>query len=127
MLDETKFEVRDKRFSFTDEEIPVEVTPQKEEVPEQKPADAEPILPVTFGSFVLSLATSALIHLGQGGVALAGETKVQLPLARQVIDLISLLEEKTKGNLTKEEEEMLSQTLFALRMKFVEIEKKHRA
>ena len=121
MSEETNFEVRDKRSSFSDVSAP-----QTKEVPTHEHASGHAPLPVTFSSFVMSLATSALMHLGQSGTPPGGESSVQLPLARQVIDLISLLEEKTNGNLTKEEQEMLTQTLFAIRMKFVEVEKKHR-
>ena len=81
---------------------------------------------MNFSSFILSLATSALIHLGEEANPATGEKSVQLPMARQVIDLLSLLEEKTKGNLSKEEEALISQVLFTLRIKFVEMEKKRR-
>jgi hypothetical protein len=53
----------------------------------------------------------------------SGKKSVNLAMARQTIDLLSLLQEKTKGNLTSEEESHLSQTLFALRMTFVDLEK----
>jgi hypothetical protein len=66
------------------------------------------------------------MHLGQEGSPQGQAGAVQLPLARQVIDLITLLEEKTKGNLTSDEAEMIAQTLFALRIKFVDVEKKLR-
>lgn len=85
---------------------------------------AETSFPVNFSSFILSLATSALIHLGQEANPATGERSVELPSARQVIDLITLLEEKTKGNLTPDEENLLRQILFTLRLKFVEVEKK---
>lgn len=85
---------------------------------------AEGSFPVHFSSFILSLATSALIHLGQEANPATGERSVELPAARQVIDLITLLEEKTKGNLTPDEENLLRQILFTLRLKFVEVEKK---
>jgi len=104
-----------------------EISTKSQENGQNRSDETEATLPVTFSSFVVSLATSALMHLGQGGAVQSGGSAVRLPLARQVIDLISLLEEKTRGNLTKEEEEMLSQTLFALRIKFVEIGKKRRA
>jgi len=125
MEEETKFEIKDKRLHFTDDTDQAERKPEEaaKMEPPKKSADQDQdaAFPVTFSSFILSLATSALMHLGQ-----EGEGSIRLPLARQVIDLISLLEEKTKGNRTSEEEEMLSQTLFALRMKFVEVEKKLR-
>jgi|SRR5579884_1698982 len=90
--------------------------------PSEEPPESA--IPVNFSSFILSLATSALIHLGQEANPATGERSVELPSARQVIDLIALLEEKTKGNLTSEEEGLLTQILFTLRMKFVEVEKK---
>lgn len=90
----------------------------------QPDLSAETALPVNFSSFILSLATSALIHLGEEVNPSTGERSVELPSARQVIDLIALLEEKTKGNLTPEEENLLQQILFTLRLKFVEVEKK---
>ena len=76
--------------------------------------------PVDFGTFVLSLGSSALVHLGEiqhPGSAEAGEN---LTLARQVIDLLAMLEEKTRGNLTAEETRFLSDLLADLRLKFVE-------
>ena len=79
---------------------------------------------MNFSSFILSLATSAFIHLGEEADPATGRKSVELPHAKQVIDLISLLQEKTSGNLTQEEENFLTQLLFTLRMKFVEIEKK---
>jgi hypothetical protein len=75
--------------------------------------------PVDFTTFVLSLATSALISLGE--VKGKGDDKVDLPLARQTIDTISMLQEKTRGNLSGEEERLVNQVLFDLRMKFVEV------
>lgn len=101
-----------------------QTAPPRTEEPSHPSAEAS--FPVHFSSFILSLATSALIHLGQEANPATGERSVELPSARQVIDLIALLEEKTKGNLTPEEENLLSQILFTLRIKFVEVEKKRR-
>ncbi len=75
--------------------------------------------PVDFTTFVLSLATSALVSLGE--VKGNPDDKVDLPLARQTIDTISMLQEKTKGNLSGEEERLVNQVLFDLRMKFVDV------
>jgi len=80
--------------------------------------------PVRFSSFILSLASSALVHMGEEVEPATGERKINLSEARQVIDLLALLGEKTKGNLDKEEEALISQLLFTLRMKFVAAEKK---
>ena len=72
---------------------------------------------IDFNTFVLSLSTSALMHLGKlpGG---ENET-VNLAHAKQSIDCIALLEEKTKGNLTGEEERLISEVLYDLRLRFV--------
>jgi hypothetical protein len=75
--------------------------------------------PFDFNLLVLSLTTSALIHLGEAPDAdgpKAGE--VNLGLARQVIDTVAVLDEKTRGNLTGEEERILHQALFDLRMRY---------
>lgn len=76
--------------------------------------------PVDFGTFVLSLGSSALVHLGEIQHPATAEAKENLLLARQVIDLLAMLEEKTRGNLTPEEARFLSDLLADLRLKFVE-------
>ena len=67
-------------------------------------------LPVTFTSFVVSLAGSAMMHLGEAPHPGTGTTDVNLLLAKNTIDLLSLLQEKTKGNL-EQDERMLLNTL----------------
>lgn len=86
----------------------------------------EPALPsIDFATFVVSLSHSVLMHLGEApDPETAHHIERNLPLARQTIDLLGLLEEKTKGNLTGDEERLLTQVLFDLRMRYVEIEKK---
>jgi hypothetical protein len=76
-----------------------------------------------FATFVLSLSHSVLMHLGEAPLPEGEIDQKDLPLARQTIDLLGLLEEKTKGNLTGDEERLLSQVLFDLRMRFVEVSK----
>ncbi len=76
--------------------------------------------PVDFGTFVLSLGSSALVHLGEIQHPETSEAKENLSLARQTIDLLAMLEEKTKGNLTPEETRFLRDLLADLRLKFVE-------
>jgi hypothetical protein len=86
--------------------------------------DAEDLLPhVDFSTFVLSLSHSALMHLGQAPNPETGQVERNLPLARQTIDLIGMLDEKTKGNLSGEEERLIGQILFDLRLRFVELSK----
>jgi hypothetical protein len=75
---------------------------------------------VDFGTFVLSLASSALVHLGEIHHPDTAEAKENLLLARQTIDLLAMLEEKTQGNLTDDEASFLRDLLADLRLKFVE-------
>ena len=72
---------------------------------------------IDFNTFVLSLSTSALMHLGE--LPDCEDQTVNLAHAKQSIDRIALLEEKTKGNLTGEEEHLISQVLYDLRLRFV--------
>jgi Domain of unknown function (DUF1844) len=85
---------------------------------------AEDALPsIDFATFVLSLSHSALMHLGEAPHPETKQVDKSLILARQTIDLLGLLEEKTKGNLTGDEERLLTQILFDLRMRYVEVSK----
>jgi hypothetical protein len=79
---------------------------------------------IDFATFVLSMSHSALIQLGEAPHPETNAVDRDLSLARQTIDLLGLLEEKTKGNLTGDEERLLGQVLFDLRMRFVEQEKR---
>lgn len=85
--------------------------------------DDESDFPIDFNTFVLSLSASAAMHLGMAPNPMTGETEVSLPLARQTIDLLALLESKTEGNLTGEEERLLAQVLHDLRMQYVMLSK----
>jgi hypothetical protein len=86
---------------------------------DDEPIEPEDIQPMSFDIFVLSLNASALIHLGEApGDASEPARGVNLPLARQTIDILSLLETKTRGNLTGEEERLLHQILFDLRLRY---------
>ena len=87
---------------------------------ESKGPDDEALPRVDFSTFILSLSHSALMHLGDAPDPETGGTKKHLPLARQTIDLLVMLEEKTRGNLSGEEERLIAQILFDLRMRYVE-------
>ncbi len=78
---------------------------------------------VDFTTFILSLSHSAMLHLGEAPDPESGKTMQSLPLARQTIDLLSMLEEKTRGNLSGDEERLVAQILFDLRMRYVELSK----
>ncbi len=88
------------------------------EAPGTPPAQELPTL--DFSTFVLGLIGSAYVHLGDAPNPEGGSGR-DLTLARQDIDLLGLLQEKTKGNLTGDEERLLDQALYDLRMRFVEV------
>ena len=77
--------------------------------------------PLTFLMFVLSLASTAAIHFGDiPDPASGGPSEVNLDGAAQMIEILSLLEQKTRGNLTAEERQILEQVLYELRLRFVQ-------
>jgi hypothetical protein len=82
------------------------------------PLDAAP--EITFGTFVVGLSTQALMHLGELPDPQTNQRAVDLPAAQQLIDIIAMLENKTRGNLDRDEQSMLEAILFELRMKYVE-------
>ncbi len=80
-----------------------------------------------FSTFVLSLNTSALIHLGEIADPTSKERAVNLLAAKHTIEILEIIKDKTKGNLDGEEEKLLDDALFNLRMKYVknvDLEKK---
>ncbi len=82
---------------------------------ERKPAA------IDFYTFVLSLASSAFVHLGDAPHPETGEPgKPDFPLAQQTIDILAMLREKTRGNLTPEEERFMENLLTDLRLRFVQ-------
>ena len=76
---------------------------------------------INFVGFVLSLAHTAAVHFGDVADPVSGaKAEVNLVAAQQMIDILALMEEKTRGNLTAEERQLLDQVLFELRLRFVE-------
>ena len=124
------FSVSDRRaFTNTGE-------PRPEEPPADAPAaqDAAPgpapgatsagALPaVDFHTFVLSLGSSALLHLGELEAPGAGGPQKDLALAKHTIDILVMLEEKTRGNLAPAEEKLMTSLLYDLRLRYVEATK----
>ena len=77
--------------------------------------------PLSFTAFVLSLASTAAIHFGDLPDPVSGEqAELNLDGAAQMIEILALMEQKTRGNLTAEEREVLNQVLYELRLRFVE-------
>jgi Domain of unknown function (DUF1844) len=82
---------------------------------------------VSFAGFVISLATTAAVHFGDIPDPQTGERhESDLAAAQQMIDLISLLQDKTKGNLTAEESKLVDDLLYELRMRFVQAQQGER-
>jgi len=95
----------------------------EEHAEQEEPKREEPPPPLDFTGFVVSLSHTALFQLGLIKIPGGAEPKKDLQGARQTIDLLALLEEKTKGNLTEQEAKILKESLFQLRMAFVESSK----
>lgn len=74
---------------------------------------------IDFSTFVLSLTSSAFYHLGDIADPHTGEKKVDLTAVKQTIEILILLQDKTKGNLSNDEAKLLEQLIYELQMKFV--------
>jgi hypothetical protein len=82
--------------------------------------DGKCVLPeVTFTAFVMSLNTAALFHFGELADPETGRTSQDLMLAKHTIDTLKLLQEKTTGNLTRDEENLLETVLYDLKLRYV--------
>jgi|SRR3989338_4715558 len=88
-------------------------------VSSKKAREATPEVPFNFSSFITSLAVQALMSMGELAPPESEKPSVNLDAARQTIELLVMLREKTKGNLENQERELLHQLLADLQMKFV--------
>lgn len=133
------FKVRDRRI-FTSEgsvrtDLEAEIEPEQTSQPkapetpeseserrEKEPAaqPKEPEEAMNFSSLLLFLATTGMVHLGEIPEPTTGHRSENLEGARQMIDLLTILMEKTEGNLTAEEARLLENLLYELRMKFMD-------
>ena len=133
MTDEEKgFIIKDRRI-FADEGQAQEEEQRKEDgpagEPERKAADDAAqkspdeeytqLPEINFATFVFSLNSSALVHLGMIEDPATGQKQKNLPIAKQTIDILGMLDEKTKGNLTQNEENLLKNILHDLRLMYV--------
>ncbi len=122
------FQVKDRRrFSESGEarsDVPEETpAPSPEPAPDHR---AEPPLersdePVNFSTFVLGLSTQALLHLGEIPNPITNVLERDLGAAKHVIDILGILQEKTRNNLEPGEESLLESVLYDLRMRYVEL------
>jgi hypothetical protein len=120
------FTIKDRRTFDTEGKVKEEARKDEKEegkkdekAGDRKESEYTPLPEVNFSSFVLSLSSSILLHLGEIADPKSGEKKKDLALAKQTIDIITLLKDKTKGNLTEEEQKLLEHILYDMRMRFV--------
>ena len=130
MADEKKdFVVKDKRI-FSDDNQAEEMAEESASAPdegseksdesEQTTENEDYQLPeINFPTFIFSLNSSALVNLGIIEDPASNQKAKNLPMAKQTIDILGLLEEKTKGNLLDDEANMLKTMLYELRMLYV--------
>ena len=85
---------------------------------------SQPSRTIDFSTFVFSLGSAALINLGIAPNPLNNKTEKNLEEAKQNIDLLAILQDKTKGNLTPDEEKLMGNLLHSLRMHYIEENKK---
>ena len=134
MADEEKkdFVVKDRRmFTEEGEERPQEPSPEAETPEDQSqtadasadtapPDEEEMQLPeINFATFIFSLNSSCLVHLGILEDPATGQKTRNLPMAKQTIDILGMMEDKTRGNLTPDEANMLKNILYDLRILYV--------
>ena len=129
------FVIKDRR-RFTEEGEPKEETAPEEQAEEPKSTTQEeakdrakkeeevteemPFPEINFSTFIFSLNTSALLHLGEIPDPATGKQQEDLAMAKQTIDLIAMLQEKTRGNLAPDEENLVKHILYDLRLRYVQ-------
>ncbi|HEX6768664.1 MAG TPA: DUF1844 domain-containing protein [Candidatus Binatia bacterium] len=87
-------------------------------------AGASALPEIDFSTFVISLSTQALMHLGEIANPVSGKIEADISVAKQMIDILGMLKDKSRGNLNSNEDQLLEGILFDLRMKYVEAVKK---
>lgn len=88
-----------------------------------RPTEDPGISELNFSTFILSLSTSVLVNLGEFPDPITNQNTTNLPVAQQTISIIEILQDKTRGNLTAEEERLIDMVLYDLRMKYIEAAK----
>ena len=131
MADEKKdsgFVVKDRRIfaegnEASEKEPASPLVGEKPEIQEnlqsQSQEDKFDYPPVNFTNFVLSLSTSALFHFGDFPDPASGKTQKNLSAAKQTIDMLDMINEKTKGNLNEQENNLIQGVLYELKMRYV--------
>lgn len=117
------FVIKDKRSSQVseDEASSVEDKDTEGSQEQKKPSDGEQAeaFQIDFSTFVMSLTSSAFYHLGDMPDPTTGKKEINLPAVQQTIDMLIMLREKTKDNLTGDEKKLLEQLIYELQVKYV--------
>ena len=118
--EEKGFVIRDKRGKTEPDPEPASHEQGAEVQSDENAQPQPPGPPVTFSSFVFSLGTSALMLMGESLDPQKPSIPVNIPQAKEMIDILSMLEQKTQGNLSSDESAVLGDMLYTLRMKYVD-------
>ena len=121
--EESSSDVEESKTTKTTDKKDEAVKTRQEDEPQADTSEQMLLPEVDFPSFIMSLCTSVFIHLGEIPDPTTNETKQNLPLAKQTIDLISMLKEKTEGNRTSDEDKLLDEMLYTMRMKYLSTSK----
>ena len=99
-----------------------QAAPDEQAAPEPDDSDDQesPLPEVSFATFVFSLSSSALVHLGEIPEPATQGRRTDLPMAKQIIDTLGMLHEKTMGNLDPDEDRLMKSVLYDLRMRYVQ-------
>ena len=87
---------------------------------EKPAASTESLAEISFSTFVISLSTQALMHLGEIPSPLTGKVESDFAVAKQMIDILGMLRDKSRGNLDEQEARLMEDVLYDLRMRYVE-------
>ena len=112
-------ETDDKEAPAAEEKAEAEPQEENEKPAAEDQGPPPPLPEINFATFVASLNASALMQLGAIEDPTTGTTNKSLPMAKQTIDILSMMQEKTAGNLSEEEENLLKNILYDLRLMYV--------
>ena len=130
------FKVEDRRRFAQGSGEPIEAGDKSDPAPEEsasgpgaatgeKPAaSSDSLAEINFSTFVISLSTQALMQLGEIPSPLTGKVESDFAVAKQMIDILGMLRDKSRGNLDEQETRLLEDVLYDLRMRYVEAVKK---
>ena len=115
------FVIKDSRSSQLSQEEAENQDSQESSNPTRTETGQQPQQPfqIDFSTFIMSLTSSAFYHLGDIADPETGKMETNLPAVNQTIDMLTMLREKTKGNLNEEENKLLEQLIYELQMKYV--------